>query len=1654
VGPRGKRVSLLLTPMAKREGPGSGRINSFEELGGAVVSFEEEKRKREEAEAARIEKEGGRYIDRATSDHMESRRKDEESSIRKFPKEYTRESMKREDAKNSAENPAETELQQVEEEMFNVNFDTFSVFQRRNRALEEIDSHIERIARADQEAAKRKFDKLQDEIRIEEQTVEAGSVDAARLEAKKRELALLEKETKPGYVSKTNPNIRGLTQKRKRVEKEFEEEAKLEQKEFEPLAEKHNELTNPSPKVEESPAEEVVVPVENKQKTAQVISFPNERIVRKNPSVAEEVALEEKEMTLDAPDVPPASKGATQPISEAVPPRVISEEPPVVTPTSNVVPISSAYPVSGTSVSKVIPAKKKAVRKTYRAAVVDADSLVESQARDVADHRMTESQEDRSGFFLKRFAKRIWKHNLAQEYYRQKELQSARKDIRSSENLYSSEEGEEGRASHQIAMKSIVDRFTTEYGEAALRNGEQLERADGPTNESIKRLITSFASDPHMTADAFQEERNRILSRLDESYAQEGRIFADNLLQIATEVRSAVAQGTALEALDFDVSLTLGKARESLTSEAKLNTFDRITEKFQNSRIGRFVANEPAAMLAAAGVYAGAKAVGLSALRSNVAKLFTFGGTALLAGGITAFKESARLERERNQHMREYAKGKTVSGEGMKRRNEMDLSRYEMTSARVHATELQTSLAALRTNPDDVGARNRAIATLADLESRISLGDRERIDLISYSSATTVETERTQLDLLRAELKARLRTGGDISAELTRRIEARTNALVSGDEGVEAKNRVFSKMKRRKVAKAALITVGVGVGVGIAAQEVVSAFDDSQTGLIDHARAAFGGTEARAGGHATALESLRRFMFDGGDPRVPLGKMHEVRIGETRIRLPESVDLTKGSDGTYTLLRDGEPVAENLSLSTDATGNLTDASTKALGEYGVRTNFGSVEGAKMVERSMSPAEYLKGHTEGTHRIHRELWYDNNTPHPFDKNELRTHWGGEKGTGVDTKGNFVMDIQRMRADGSYHNGMSADAKKLLAEGKLKVLFSLSRSTQHQPFDVSINKDGTITILKDSPLAKLMFENRHGQAIFKGQFAEIAESRGIAPDGGENVRVLSTVVGSGRDSIMGSSLVQTHIPQVRVDVPDTQEFDPPLIFPFRPRRPLERSTASDGVRSVPGTNFDTPKAFTFGYPTYGSTESIDEEFKNITRDSYVQTIENGRKVWRDAEGKEVERNVEREQKRIREYIAAQDPVYRAELDSLATLVGPMHPKCRLSVIIPARFEEPNLSNLLTQYAKQIDEQGKPLDPDLYEINIIVNRKQGETPDKSMEVIAEWKKENPSIHVNAIDKEFSPQQANVGTARKYITDLALLRSVTRSTAAGPLYIESEDADLISLDRRTVSKLVRNFDSEPQLDILRGIQDRQPEVLRKNHLLFFERRVWDFMEVFMRRQAYRPENMENSSFVWNRVISGGWNTAYTAESYTQIGGYVPDLITEDMKIGWKISYLRGQQNEKGEFVLNTQTVKTSGLRASSSPRRFLDAMNRNIAPYADFEDQSLKSKTLNELLDGVKEYAKASPEQIEAYNKALTTARQFLSEQMPAPQFEAVFERTTRAMGLKKEKDYAVKENNEVELSPEGMNKIISLFELYDENKRHLEGYKRQSAPDIVTK
>jgi hypothetical protein len=162
--------------------------------------------------------------------------------------------------------------------------------------------------------------------------------------------------------------------------------------------------------------------------------------------------------------------------------------------------------------------------------------------------------------------------------------------------------------------------------------------------------------------------------------------------------------------------------------------------------------------------------------------------------------------------------------------------------------------------------------------------------------------------------------------------------------------------------------------------------------------------------------------------------------------------------------------------------------------------------------------------------------------------------------------------------------------------------------------------------------------------------------------------------------------------------------------------------------------------------------------------------------------------------------------------------------------------------------------------------------------------------------------------------------------------------------------------------------------------------------------------------NYTWNRVVTGGWNTGYTAEGYADIDGYESAVAGEDMLIGEKLSMIRGDGNKP-----NLDVIGTVSTRSDSSPRRFIHEIIQGKGAYVDFgnedDNREIRNKSIPELMSVIKSHARVSEENsadFEKYINWISTCSQAVTGGS-AVESEQMTRRILFMLGLKKN-DYTM--------------------------------------------
>lgn len=1162
-------------------------------------------------------------------------------------------------------------------------------------------------------------------------------------------------------------------------------------------------------------------------------------------------------------------------------------------------------------------------REKINITLVNVDELAEEAARDAAERGLTASKESMKGFGG--FFKKIWKHGMAREYYRQKQLARMREAIAENEDIYAAEQDPRiEKNAHHAAMSAVVDRFASEY-EETIHTGESKEKISGDTTEGkgqqekVKGLIREYASG-NLDEEAFGEARKRLLMEVGNTRedSKKTSLYADNLLEVAKQVKMAVAHGKSIDDLDFEI--TLGKAKNTIRTEANYSAVDKILEKVKNTKIGVLV-NEATLATGVSIAYSLATALSKRAVSSRAASLLTFGGSALIAGTFTGLAENKRLKEDRRQHAREMAQGRTYEKGESPRREEMDRYVHDMAEARQLAGSLRSKL--YETGLDgkqeirklSEGEQTEVVAYLADIEARIALSDRESIDLISYSSTTTIEQERLDLDIARAQAKVDLRNlfkenpsadGKKLEELLTLATDARTQELLTSEGGIEDRNALFNKMKAKKVAGAAIKGAVLGLAIGGTIQEATAFADTSKIGFVEHL---VKGDRVHTEGsiHETPAEWVRS-LFGNQLPPGDAPSHLQTLATNSHFKLPEGMSLVQSAHGVQ-LVEGDHVLADGLALTKD--GVLDADSVQELTDKGLVVSSVVEQTTHVVTGTATPEEFMSKHPNlGTH-VSRDLWFDNDTPKPvFDKNELRLQWGGEHNIGIQKDGSYQFTVNNMTANGSYHDGLSVKAGELVQEGKMRMLFSVSEGTQTHPIEVPINPDGTVSIDPNSETGKLLFKTVDGKPVFMGRFAEVAEVTGTNADHTEHVRVLATYEGKGLDTIPTEKTVTVPEKITTIQSPKDYTVELPSFIPLFGRKPLEPVNGVRGPAPLIGLASQ--------YYLYNSSATAEQrkEYDHLMSaklrenpDATLDAKEEGKK-----------------------YLESLDTDYRAQVMELSKQAGPMTPETTLSICIPVagHQEAENIGKTLSCYLNQTGE------PKTYEIVLFVNQpdkdKEGKpiVSDGTLEKIDAFIKANPNLPVRVMQSVLPREEARIGNIRKLLNDATLARSIERD-GSGEVILVSNDADTRGVAPTYIENLQTKFRDNPNTEAYFGQLDWDPESYIRNPLVHIGARLYQYIALQERRANRGTE-------------SSGANFAFKSSIYSAIGGYSATTgLGEDNDLGRRIVHSRARSKEHkaidfaGARVSRVYTSSRRAEKAVQDGRSFIEQWDNGFSAFDD---------------------------------------------------------------------------------------------------------------------
>lgn len=1160
----------------------------------------------------------------------------------------------------------------------------------------------------------------------------------------------------------------------------------------------------------------------------------------------------------------------------------------------------------------------------FTVAFIDQTDDVREFARDAADARLTTELNVEGGRFRK-MVRGIWKGNIAREYYRQKYISEASSEIVEGDNLYANREDVD-LAARTRARSATIAKFVGDYegaihadaGEKRKDITEAAESGEGSASyfaSAAKNLIASYA-EGSLTDESLVEARTRLLDdlrdRAEDQVFGEGVMIADNILEIAQNVKAAIEHGESIDRVMEKVRVISGESRSGVRTEAQYNRVDKVVDRINSSRAGSLV-NE-ATIITAVSVAASLARFG-STKALNAAAMSVVPGVG--AGLVAAARENKQIKDERRQHAREMATGQEYEHGNARRRDSMQETLYESVAAQSLIEDLAVSVDPENLDPADEAGLRTALDSILAAQSRIKLSDAQSIDLIGYSSVADVESERLILDISLARAKVTLRnTLVDASEDVQQSLGFNVNEdfdtnLINLSEGqvsvlehdISQKDAAFNALRRREVAKTAAKAVVAGLAIGNGIQELKAIIDPKTQGLVEQAWGA-NNTPIDGRHHETLLHGV--FAKNHGSTElhnhVLSGNTTNHNVGhDTKFAMSSEYKL-QNVDGKFGIV---DPQGKYLSeVAFDKSGALVPESANKLRELGLTVNDKSTTIINEVPhtRQGSIGEWLDHNRAGSTRVSRELWYDNNTPSPvFDKNELGLRWGGTNG--LDEHGNYVFNTHAMTADGSFHGDQAAQWQQLASEGKLKMAFSANSETQHQVFMVDIDANGNAVIPKGSPVAE-MFANQNGHAVFQGKYAEVVQTLGKDQGGTEHVRMLATHVGE--------------------DTLDNKPFNITELVP--------KSTTKHAYEIIGDSYTTTSELASFiemapMIPLY-SRKGLENVLANEPTPYHYYN--------RELTPAEVEGRRARMSPRLREnpdadlsqaeevnwYLGQQHTGHIDRIQrNLDSIPEPMGDDVEVVVTIPVagHQESDNIYHTLEAYKNQT------LDRDKYEIMLYVNHpitdKEGGrlNADATLAEIERFRSDNPDMPIRVMYEALPREDANIGYIRKVLVDSVLERN-RQSSNAQELVIVSNDADAISIHEKYLEKM-RNKTLADGVDATVGQIDWDNRAYVNYPEVHIGTRFFLMVDASLRiRDGRTGSNL-------------GANAAFRASTYAAVGGYRQGVeIAEDVDLGLDMRAAR--EGIEGREVIAHGGV--NGSRITTSARRAVHTWEEHAdAPY-----------------------------------------------------------------------------------------------------------------------
>jgi hypothetical protein len=244
------------------------------------------------------------------------------------------------------------------------------------------------------------------------------------------------------------------------------------------------------------------------------------------------------------------------------------------------------------------------------------------------------------------------------------------------------------------------------------------------------------------------------------------------------------------------------------------------------------------------------------------------------------------------------------------------------------------------------------------------------------------------------------------------------------------------------------------------------------------------------------------------------------------------------------------------------------------------------------------------------------------------------------------------------------------------------------------------------------------------------------------------------------------------------------------------------------------------------------------------------------------------------------------------------------CEACIVVPARNESARIEKCLSALVRQVDPDGRPINPAKYEVIVLANNCHDQTAARARAFGAR----HLLLVLHVVEINFPPERSYVGCARKLLMDEGCRRLFVLGRPDG--VIVSTDADSF-VDPGWIAGIMREVDAGADAVGGRIVADRDERSLLPPlaELTYLRQVAYDFLIAEL-EDLIDPDPFDPFPRHFNHI---GASLAVTARLYAQIGG-LPDVLEDEDKALYQAILRSGARFRHSLDVRVTTSARLDG--------------------------------------------------------------------------------------------------------------------------------------------